>query len=347
MPSNRHHVRLIKDLAREAGFDRVGITAAKPPPHAHAFRRWLEPGYAAQMSYLHRHVDVRVDPRMLLPGARSVICLAVNYHHRSTEAERGETSGRPTGRIARYARGLDYHRVLRRRLDDLIARLRVGVDESFEARPFVDTAPVLERDLAAAAGVGWIGKNTMLITPGLGSYTYLAGLATTLDLQPDEPTPDRCGRCRRCIDACPTGAIIEPYVVDARRCLSYLTIEHRDAIPEPFRTAIGDRVFGCDACQAACPHNRRAPSTNDPVWTPADESAAPNLIDLVNCSRDAYLALTRGRATRRAKQWMLRRNAALALGNVGSVEHADALRVAARDDDPLVAEHAAWALERL
>ncbi len=347
MTTASKHTALLKRLALEAGFDGAGVAPAWPPPHAAAFRRWLERGFAAQMGFLSRHVDVRLDPRRLLPGARSVACLAVTYHGRWDETKPAGSTAKPVGRVARYARGLDYHRVLRRRLDDLAARLRDDIDASFEVRPFVDTAPILERDLAAAAGLGWIGKNSMLIVPRLGSYTYLAGLVTTLELDPDAPLPDRCGRCRRCIDACPTGAIVEPYVVDARRCLSYLTIEHRDAIPEEFRPALGDRVFGCDACQAVCPHNRRAPVTDDADWQATGDAATPDLAGMVNGSREAYLALTRGRATRRAKHWMLRRNAAVALGNVGSADHADVLRLATADDDPNVAEHAAWALERI
>lgn len=336
--------RTVKRIAVELGFQRVGIVPAGPPPHADFLRTWLDRGYAGQMRYLHKHVEIRRDPTLLLPGARSVICLAMNYHQPRPEPAGATRDAR--GQIACYAWGRDYHVVVRRRLDVLVDRLAEETDEAFEARPFVDTAPVLERSLAAAAGLGWIGKNTLLIAPKLGSFLFLAGVVTTLPLRPDKPIADRCGRCRRCIDACPTGAIVEPYVVDAAKCLSYLTIEHRQAIPTEFRSAMGDRVLGCDVCQRVCPHNRRAPATTESEFRTCP-SAEVSLAESLTLSRNRYLAVTRGKATRRAKQHMLQRNAAIALGNVGGREHLSELRAMAQSNDPVLAEHAQWAVEQI
>ena len=341
-----HRTRLVKRIATELGFDRVGIGPVDPPPHAEFLRAWLDRGYAGRMAYLRRHLGVRLDPRRLLPGARSVICVAMNYYH-PAPVETHDESSVPHGRFARYAWGQDYHVLVRDRLDVLVQRLGEAVDEPFGSRPFVDTAPILERPVAAVAGLGWIGKNTMLIVPRLGSFVFLGGVMTTLALTPDPPLPDRCGRCRRCIDACPTGALVEPYVMDASRCISYLTIELRDAVPAELRPAVGDRVFGCDACQRACPHNRRAPATCEPSLRVRPPTPSTALVELLSWSRETYLRTTRGRAIRRAKLNMLRRNAAVALGNVGEPEHLFALQAVANDDDPALAEHACWAAERI
>ncbi|MBN1343363.1 MAG: tRNA epoxyqueuosine(34) reductase QueG [Phycisphaerae bacterium] len=342
----RQRAEIVKRLATEVGFDRVGIAPVAAPPHADFLRQWLGRGYAGRMTYLHRHVELRLDPRRLLPGVQSIICVAMNYHR--PEPLRPE-SGRdnPSGTIASYAWGPDYHELIRNRLDTLLARLGEALDEPFDARPFVDTAPVLERSLASAAGLGWIGKNTCLIAPKLGSFVFLAGAATTLPLEIDPPVPDRCGRCRRCLDACPTGALVEPYVLDASRCISYLTIELRDAIPPDLRPAVGDRVFGCDVCQRVCPHNRKAPGASEPVLQAGDSCPEVPLPELLNWSRPRYLEATRHRATRRAKLAMFRRNAAVALANIGGPQHLDLLRAAAHDEDPLLAEHAQWAIRHI
>lgn len=338
-------VARIRRIAEELGFDRLGIARAKPPPRAEALEPWLASGHAGRMDYLQRHVEIRKDPQRLLPGARSVICVAMKYQPPG-RADEASSAPVPFGRIATYARGQDYHDVLRRRLDELIRRMRSVWDQPFEARPFVDTAPVLERSLAAAAGVGWIGKNSMLIVPKLGSYVFLGGAVTTLPLEPDDPLPDRCGTCRKCIDACPTGAIVGPYVVDASKCISYLTIELRGAIAPALRACIGDRLFGCDACQRACPHNRRAPAATEPAFA---DGLIPGmaLVDVLRWDRESYLSATRRRATRRAKLEMLRRNAAIVLGNVGGAGHLAALRAVIEEEDRLLTEHAAWATDRI
>ena len=345
MPTDDRTQR-IKRIAADLGFDRVGIAPADPPPHADFLDTWLERGYAGQMRYLHRYRELRLEPQRLLPDARNVICVAMNYHQ-PDPAESAGDSDEPHGRFARYAWGSDYHVLIRQRLDALVERLRESIDEAFDVRPFVDTAPVLERPLAAAAGLGWIGKNTMLIVPRMGSFVFLGGVVTTLALERDEPVPDRCGRCRRCIDACPTGALSRPYVMDASRCLSYLTIELRDAIPAEFRHALGDCIFGCDACQRACPHNRRAPEAAEPDLRVRFPAPRIPLLTVLGWSPDEYAQATRGRAIGRATLSMLRRNALVALGNLGDRRHRSVLQAIAAQGDPEAAEHAGWALARI
>ncbi len=336
----------VKAIATAVGFDRAGVALPVAPPHVEFLPQWLDRGYAGQMDYLHRHLEIRLDPARLLPGARSVICVAMNYYQ-GDPPDGLDDPDEPRGRIARYAWGRDYHVLIRERLDALVTRLGEAVDEPFEARAFVDTAPVLERSLAAAAGLGWIGKNTMLIVPRLGSFVFLGGVVTTLALAPDRPLPDQCKRCRRCLDACPTGALVEPYVLDARRCISYLTIEHRQAIPDELRGAIGDRVFGCDACQHACPHNRRTPTLSEASLAGTPSASGVSLVKALGWDAERYVEATRGRATRRAKLAMHRRNAAVALGNQGRRDHLAALETVADGDDDLVAEHARWAIDQI
>ncbi len=340
------HTRLVKRIGAEVGFDRVGVAPAAPMPHAEFLRTWLAEGHAGRMAYMHRHLDIRLDPRRLLPGARSVICVAVNHHQRSPEPTAADPNV-AKGDVAQYAWGQDYHVVVRERLDALLERWRRDAGEAFDARPFVDTAPVLERPLAAAAGLGWIGKNTILIVPRLGSFVYLGGIVTTLALDADDVVPDRCGRCTRCMDACPTGALVEPYVLDPRKCISYLTIELRGAVPSELRSAMGDRVFGCDVCQRVCPHNRRAPVTTDPKLQARPPAPRIALRELLNWSRETYLQATRGRASRRAKLGMLRRNAAIALGNVGGPDDVPVLQAIESDEDAVLAEHARWAVAEI
>jgi epoxyqueuosine reductase len=248
----------------------------------------------------------------LLPQARSVICAALNY--RRPEPPPGPARP-PTGRIAAYARGRDYHAVLRGLLAELAGRLRAAVGEPAEFRICVDTAPVLERELAAAAGVGWIGKNTCVIAPRLGSYLFLGELVTTLELAPDAPATDHCGACTRCLEACPTRALFAPYQMDASRCISYLTIEHRGEIPAQLRPQMGDWVYGCDVCQDVCPHNHKAPAAEHPGITAEYLPARIDLRQLVGLSTADYRRLTRPTAARRATRAMWRRNAAIALAN--------------------------------
>ena len=342
--------RLIKTLGHTVGFDRIGIAPVGPLERHSYYRDWLAAGYGGSLSYLARNVPLRENPSHLLPNARSVICVALNYKRPSATAPGDE---RPQGHVATYARGRDYHVVIREMLGELVDRLREQFAEPFEARICVDTAPVLERELARAAGLGWIGKNTCLLDRQLGSYLFLGEVITTLDLGPDEPVPDRCGRCTRCLEACPTGALRAPYQLDASRCISYLTIEHRGEIAAEFHTGIGDRVFGCDICQEVCPYNRRSPLATHPAITGDHTPALVDLLDLLKLRSAEYRRLTKGSAARRARRSMWHRNAAIALGNAGPLssriagEVKLALEEAARNDDAGIRQAAINSIARL
>ncbi|HEY3067540.1 MAG TPA: tRNA epoxyqueuosine(34) reductase QueG [Methylomirabilota bacterium] len=325
----------VKARAGELGFDRVAIGPATPPTHGREFARWLDAGYAGTMTYLARGREDRLDPARLLPGARAVVAVALAY---APADESPEWHG-----VARYARGADYHDVMRPRLEALARFLREAGGVDVRSRVAVDTSAVLERDLAARAGLGWIGKNTNVIDQTLGSYFFIGIVITTADLALDEPVPDRCGTCRACLDACPTGAFVAPYVLDARRCISYLTIEHRDDIPDELREAIGDWAFGCDVCQEVCPWNRKAPPTREPAFEPA--AAFPPLASLLELDDAGFRARFRGTALWRARRRGLLRNASIVLANRGT--GADAVEHARRDPDEVVARAAEWAAERL
>jgi epoxyqueuosine reductase len=327
---------LVKDEARARGFDRVAIGAARPPLHGPAFQRWLDAGYAGTMDYLPRTQAERLDPERLLPGVRSVVAVALNYGH-----EDADETWRP---VARYARGRDYHDVIRPRLLALVDVIRDAAGAGVESRTAVDTSAVLERDLAAQAGLGWIGKSTNLLIPDLGSYFFIGIVLTTAALEPDEALPDRCGTCEACLAACPTSAFTAPYVLDARRCIAYLTIEHRGDIDEHLRSAIGEHVFGCDVCQEVCPWNRRAPAADEPDLVPSDKFAP--IDTLLGLDREGFRARFRGTAISRAKRTGLLRNAALVLGNRGGPDSRPALTRACDDEDAVIGRAAAWALER-
>ncbi len=294
----------VKALALDLGFDLVAIGPADPPEHGEAFRGWIEAGRAGSMGYLARRLEERLDPRRVLPGARSVVCVALNYY----QGEATDPSWRP---VARYAWGRDYHDVLGPRLDRLVAHLAEA--GGARSRGYVDTGPVLERDLAARAGLGWIGKNTMLLHPGLGSWFFIGLLLTTAELSHDAPLDDRCGSCRACLDACPTGAFIAPYVLDARRCVSYLTIEHRGEIDSAQRPGMAGWQFGCDVCQDVCPWNRRAPVTRQPDFQP--RQPYPDPLAIAAMDDEAIRGRFKGSALLRAKASGLRRNALIYRGN--------------------------------
>ncbi|NOT01417.1 MAG: tRNA epoxyqueuosine(34) reductase QueG [Phycisphaerales bacterium] len=302
--------RRLKELLSAAGFCRCGVAVAGPIGRVPYLERWLSSGRAGTMAYLHGHRAFRTDPAKLLDGGRSVVVAAMNYRQREPATP---DDGRPRGRVAMYAWGDDYHDVMRRRLDSVVDRFRAEVDETFEARCCVDTAPLLERELAAMAGVGWIGKNTMVLHQDVGSYFFLGEIVTTLELAPDEPVADHCGRCTRCLDACPTGAFPAAYEMDASKCISYLTIEHRGEIAGTFHRAMGDWVFGCDVCQEVCPFNRDTPYTTE--FGVGPPGPRPALADIVAWDEDAYRATLKGSATRRAKLPMWKRNAGIAVKN--------------------------------
>jgi epoxyqueuosine reductase len=287
----------VKALALELGFDRVAI-GPPAPAHGEALRRWVEAGHAGTMSYLERRIEERLDPERVLPGVRAAVCVALNYY----QGEAADPSWRP---IARYAWGRDYHEVIGPRLDRLGAHLAEAAGA--RSRGYVDTGPLLERDLAATAGLGWVGKNTMLLHPDLGSWFFIGVLLTTADLAMDATLPDRCGTCRACLDACPTGAFPEPYVLDSRRCISYLTIEHRGEIDPALKPGMAGWQFGCDVCQTVCPWNRKAPETSHPEFFP--EGAYPGADAVAGMADEQARSVFRGSAMLRAKPAGLRRNA--------------------------------------
>ncbi len=264
------------------------------------------------MTYLGRHIDLRLDPTGMLPGARSIIVVALNYRQPEPPPA---SDGLIRGRIARYAWGHDYHDVLRRRLHTFVAALRAELPEPFAARVCVDTAPLLERQLAETAGIGWIGKNTMVLHRDLGSYFVLGEIVTTLDLAPGPPAVDHCGTCTRCLDACPTRALVEPHVMDARRCIAYLTIEHRGEASRDQQKAIGDWLFGCDICQEVCPFNQRAPMTTETGFALRPPAPAAPVDEILRWTPEDYHAILEGSAIRRATLDMLQRNAEGVLRN--------------------------------
>jgi len=298
----------VRAEAGALGFARVGMGPASPPEHGAAFEAWLDAGFAGSMAYLERGRADRLAPERLLPGARSVVAVALSH---------GDGKGDdPTwAPVARYARGRDYHEVMRSRLDRLAEFIRVSAGRDVATRVAVDTSAVLERDLAAQVGLGWIGKNTNLLAPGLGSYFLIGIVLTTAILAADARVPDRCGTCTACLDACPTQAFVAPYVLDARRCISYLTIEHRGDIAEDLRGALHGWVFGCDVCQEVCPWNRKATAPRDPELAPAEPFGPVKA--LLALDEAGFRARFRGSAIRRTKQSGLLRNARLVLGRGG------------------------------
>jgi epoxyqueuosine reductase len=295
----------VKARARELGFDLCGVAAADRVPELTHFTDWIARGYAGEMHYLARTADKRTDVRRVLPSARSVIVLGTLYNvDRPYSTEIADTQ---RALISRYAWGDDYHQVIGRRLDALVAWMREAHGEAFDARAYVDTGPVQERAFAQRAGLGWIGKNTCLIHPGLGSFLFLSEVICSVALAPDEAGLDRCGTCTLCLDACPTGAFAGPGVLDARRCLSYLTIELKGPIPEVWHEAIGSRVYGCDICQEVCPWNQAAPRSGDPAWQPRPAFDGVAIGELASRSDEELRAAMKGSAMKRTGVGGLRR----------------------------------------
>jgi epoxyqueuosine reductase len=339
----------LKEKALELGFDLIGLAPAERAPHAEAYRRWLEQGYQAGMDWLAHEPQRRADPRLLLPGARSVVVVGLSYFVLNPPAELWNDPGR--GRLARYAWGLDYHDLMLPRLRQLGDFIEQETGHTANRRAYVDTGPVLERAFAAQAGLGFIGKNTLLINPTIGSYLFLGEVLLDVELEYDEPAPDSgascrlgplgeskrvgtCGQCTRCLDICPTHAFPAAYILNSQRCISYLTIEHKGAIPAELRPLLGNWIFGCDECQEICPWVRR-------YSRPTSAECLRYLDDA------AFRARFKGTPVLRAKRRGLLRNVAVALGNWGSPAALPALAQALHDPEPLIREHVAWAIERI
>ena len=333
----------VKTQALSLGFDLCGIAAAGRPPRLERLATWLDRGFAGDMEYLDRSRDERLDPARVLPTVRSIISLGVVYNTNrpySTALESGRAA------VSRYAWGEDYHDVLRDRLRPLVSWLAETAGPGFEAFSCVDNGPVQERVWAEQAGLGWIGKNTCLINPSLGSWLFLAEVLTNAELEPDTPGVDQCGTCTRCLEACPTGAIVEPYVVDATRCLSYLTIESREPVEAPLRADVTQQIYGCDICQDVCPWNRRAATSDDPAWQAREGLAYPPLLDLCRLSDDAWRTHIRDSAMRRAGLKRIRRSLAYAAASLPADERRtalDALSSQPSARDPDVTEAIEWA----
>ncbi|HWB61726.1 MAG TPA: tRNA epoxyqueuosine(34) reductase QueG [Chthoniobacteraceae bacterium] len=321
--------------AKKLGFDICRVAKCGAPPHAGEFEAWLGQGRAGEMAWMERNKERRVNPQLVLPGAKSIIVLGMNYFQGPNDA---------APRIARYAWGDDYHGIIEEKLDALDEFLR---GHGGLQKCYVDTGPVLERDFAAVAGAGWHGKSTMLINRNLGTWFFLAEILTTLDLEADAPERDHCGSCTRCIDACPTAAITAPYQLDARRCISYLTIELKGSIPGELRPLIGDRIYGCDDCLAACPWNRFARQAGETAFAMRDAVAQMRLRDFLELTDEQFRTLFRKSPIKRIKRRGFLRNVCVALGNVGTPEDLPALEKAALDLEPLICEHARWAVERI
>jgi len=332
-----------KSLALEVGFDLAGIASADPPPELARFTEWLAHGYAGEMAYLTLQAQRRADLRVAIPWARSVLCVGLQYDTPGPYSAEAPTD---RGWIARYAWGDDYHDVMKRLLERLLAGLREDLGP-FEARLYVDTGPVVERAYAAAAGLGAWGKNTCLLHPEHGSWFFLGELVTDLALPADAPRSDMCGSCTACLDACPTSAFPAAYVLDATRCISYSTIELKGSIPEQSRAGLGRHAFGCDICQDVCPWNRKRRRRGPAAFEARPGLAAPDLTELASLDAAAFSQRFRRSAIKRAKRRGLLRNVAVALGNSGDRSKRPVLERLAQDEDPLVREHAAWALARL
>lgn len=328
----------LQNEATRLGFNLCRVAAAGPSPHANSLGQWLQEGRHATMEWMRRTESDRADPRRLLPCARSVVVLATNYFRQTPPPSQEH------GRIAHYARGADYHEVIAPRLQALAAMMAAAGGEQ---KWFVDSGPVMERDWAAACGVSWHGKSTMGIHPRMGTWFFLSVILTSLEFEPDPPLPDRCGRCTRCIDSCPTGAIDAPYRLDARKCISFLTIENKGPIPPEFREAVGDRIFGCDDCLEACPWNRFALESRDAQLAPSAVILRTPLREFLALDEGTFKQMFRHSPILRAKRRGFLRNVCVALGNKGSGEDLPALRRAADDDEPLVREHALWAITRI
>ncbi|MGM0592910.1 MAG: tRNA epoxyqueuosine(34) reductase QueG [Pseudomonadota bacterium] len=344
-----NHDRLVTQLrhwARELGFEQLGISGVELGAAEAHLLRWLGDGYHGQMGYMQRHGRKRSRPAELEPGTLSVISVRMNYLPSGAANPWNVLHDGERGYISRYALGRDYHKLMRKRLQHLATRISEQIGH-FGYRAFVDSAPVLEKPLAANAGLGWVGKHSNLLSREAGSWFFLGELYTDLPLPADAPLESHCGTCQACIDLCPTAAIVEPYVVDARRCISYLTIEHRGSIPEPLRPLMGNRIYGCDDCQLVCPWNRFAKTGAETDFAPRHGLDNPDLIELFGWDEETFLRRTEGSAIRRIGHESWLRNLAVALGNAPRSERLIlALQQRLAHPSAIVREHTIWALAR-
>jgi epoxyqueuosine reductase len=327
----------IRELATQCGFDMCRFGRAGPAPHSAQYRRWLQSGAHGEMTWLARDPVRRSDPTLVFPATKSIVLLARNYFQ-------GPHPRMHPGRIARYAWGSDYH--------DLILAAMRPIDAFLcelggRQKCYVDTGPILERDFAAESGLAWQGKSTMCLNERLGTWFFIGVILTSLELEPDPPVKNRCGKCTRCIDVCPTRAIVEPYRLDARRCISYLTIENKGPIPIEFRKAIGDRIYGCDDCLEVCPWNRFAEQSSEAKFYLPDQVQRLSLGKLASLTETEFRSLFRNSPIRRIKRTRFVRNVCIALGNVGTEQDLPVLRNLAQGPDPLIAEHAQWAVQQI
>jgi epoxyqueuosine reductase len=326
----------IRRCALELGFDDCRFTSADSPESAEQFQNWLSQKKHGEMDWLERNMTKRVDPQKVLSGAKSIITLAASY----------EIENQKSGGVARYARFDDYHDVLAKHLK-LLAELINQLGDKTRSLWYVDTGPLLERDFAQRAGLGFVGKHTNLISRKLGNWIFLAEILTTLELNPDAPEKNHCGKCSRCISACPTNAITAPFQLDARRCISYLTIELKGSIPIEFRKAVGNRIYGCDDCLAVCPWNRFAREGKLMKAHARNDLEQPDLIELLSLDESNFKSRFTGSPILRTKRRGLLRNVCVALGNVGGESALPALEKSAHDSEPLIAEHARWAISEI
>ncbi len=336
----------IRQRALELGFDDCRFTTAAPPDHAHKFQRWIAEHQHGEMAWLERNADKRIEPQRVLAGAKSVIVLATSYDVQSPTSN-GPELQLLSGVIARYARFADYHDVIGERLKTLAAFVNELGSSGARSLWYVDTGPLLERDLAQRAGLGFVGKHTNLISTQLGNWIFLSEIITTVAFDPDEPQQNHCGKCVRCLEVCPTNAITAPFNVDARRCISYLTIELKGSIPLELRPLIGNRIYGCDDCLAACPWNRFSREGRMMKPHARGDLNMPDLIQLLALDDAAFKSKFAGTPILRTKRRGLIRNVCVALGNVGDEHALPALQRAANDIEPLIREHAKWAIERI
>lgn len=334
----------VKEEAQRLGFELVGISPVKLPPHGESFAEWLRQGFSGRLDYMKRTEELRRNPHRLVPWAVSLVSVGMNY---CTPFSRPAASREPKGWVSRYAWGDDYHHLIKDKLELLLDSVRRICDGPVEGKAFVDSGPVLEREFAGTAGIGWIGKNTHLISPKKGSWFFLGELFLSIPLAYDRPIRDRCGKCDLCLKACPTGAFVGPYVLDARRCISYLTIELKGFIPSHLRPLVGNHIFGCDICQEICPYNVKARPTTEEAYAPRAGLYAPDLIPLLSLSEEEFRYRFRGSPILRAKRKGLLRNVAVALGNAKRPEALPALIRALDDEETLVRGHAAWALGQI